>query len=38
MGSLVHTEKSGDILKWVIESPDGNVSEIDINQKESNKY
>ena len=38
MGSLVHTEKQGDILKWVIEKPDGEVSEININQKESNKY
>lgn len=37
-GSLVHTEKSGDILKWVIEHPNGEVTEIDINQKESNKY
>jgi adenylylsulfate reductase subunit B len=38
MGSLVHTEKDGDILKWIIESPNGTVSQIDINQKESNKY
>lgn len=38
LGSLVHTEKSGDILKWIIESTDGTVTEIDINQKESNKY
>jgi adenylylsulfate reductase subunit B len=38
MGSLVHTEKEGDILKWIIEAPDGEISEIDINQKESNKY
>ena len=37
-GSLVHTEKEGDILRWIIESPEGKVSEIDINQKESNKY
>ena len=38
MGSLVHTEKDGDILHWIIEHPDGQVSQIDINQKESNKY
>ena len=38
MGSLVHTEKSGDILDWIIERTDGTVTEIKINQKESNKY
>lgn len=38
MGSLVHTEKKGDILSWIIEHSDGKVTEIKINQKESNKY
>lgn len=38
MGSLVHTESSGDILKWIIEKQNGEISEIDINRKESNKY
>jgi adenylylsulfate reductase subunit B len=38
MGSRVHTEEDGDILRWVIEKPDGSVNEIDINRKESNKY
>lgn len=38
MGSLVHTEKDGDILNWIIEAPDGKVTRIGINQKESNKY
>lgn len=38
MGSLVHTESMGDILRWVIEKSDGEISEIDINRKESNKY
>ena len=38
MGSKVHTEENGDILKWVIEKYDGTVSEIDIDRKESNKY
>ena len=38
MGSLVHTEKNGDILKWIVEKTDGSNIEIDINQKESNKY
>ena len=38
MGSLVHTEKNGDILKCIIEKQSGEISEIDINQKESNKY
>ena len=37
-GSMVHTEKQGDILKWIVEKTDGSISEIDINQKESNKY
>lgn len=38
MGSLVHTEKNGDILKWIIEQPNGNVTAVDINSKDSNKY
>ncbi len=38
MGSLVHTEKSGNILDWIIERSDGTVTEIKIDQKESNKY
>lgn len=38
MGSLVHTEKSGNILDWIIERADGTVTEIKIDQKESNKY
>ena len=38
MGSLVHTEKNGDILKWIIEKQDGDITTVDINQKESNKY
>lgn len=38
MGSLVHTESMGDILRWVIEKSDGEISKIDINRKESNKY
>ncbi len=38
MGSLVHTEKEGNILNWIIEAPDGKVTKISINQKESNKY
>lgn len=38
MGSRVHTEKDGDILKWIIEKSDGSIAEIDINTKESNKY
>lgn len=38
MGSLMHTEKEGDILRWIIEKPDGKIQEIDIDQKESNKY
>ena len=37
-GSKMHTEKQGDILKWIIEKTDGTVTEININQKESNKY
>lgn len=38
MGSLVHTEKHGDILSWIIEKPQGEDIIIDINQRESNKY
>lgn len=38
MGSLVHTEKEGDILRWIIEHPNGEISEIPVNQKESNQY
>ena len=38
MGSCVHTEEDGDILKWVIEAPTGDISVINIDRKESNKY
>lgn len=37
-GSLVHTERNGDILSWVIDRPDGTTEKIHINTKESNKY
>ncbi len=37
-GSLMHTERQGNILKWIVERPDGSICEIDVNQKESNKY
>ena len=38
IGSLVHTEKEGDVLRWIVEHPKGDVSEIRINTKESNHY
>lgn len=38
MGSLVHTEKSGDVLNWIIQHTDGTKTQIKINTKESNKY
>ncbi len=38
MGSLMHTEKNGDILSWIIKKSDGETTRIDINTKESNKY
>ena len=38
MGSLVHTEKRGAMLVWVIKSPDGRVTEIEIDPTKSNKY
>ena len=38
MGSLVHTEKEGDILRWIVERTDGTTTEIRVNQKESNQY
>ena len=37
-GSLVHTEKNGDSIRWITERYDGETVEIRINQKESNKY
>lgn len=37
-GSLVHTEKDGNIIRWITERYDGETVEIKINQKESNKY
>lgn len=37
-GSLVHTEKDGDIIRWITECYNGEIVEIKINQKESNKY
>ena len=37
-GSMVHTEKRDGLLRWVIESPDGKVTNIDIDPRESNKY
>ena len=38
MGSLVHTEKEGDVLRWIIDHPDGKTSEIRIHTKQSNQY
>lgn len=38
MGSLVHIEKNGNILNWIINRSDGITTEIKINTKESNKY
>lgn len=38
MGSRVHTESSGDILKWIIVSPEGVRKVISIDRRESNKY
>lgn len=38
LGSMVHTEKKDGFLCWIIDSPDGTVSEIKIDPKESNKY
>lgn len=37
-GSLVHTEKKGNILKWIVEHPNGKITEIDIDRKKSNNY
>lgn len=37
-GSLMHTERAEGLLRWIIEKPDGSVTEIDIDPKESNKY
>lgn len=38
LGSMVHTEKKDGLLCWIIDSPDGAVTEIKIDPKESNKY
>ena len=37
-GSKTHTEKKDGLLRWVIEKPDGDITDISINPKESNKY
>ena len=38
MGSLMHTQSDGDVLRWIIEKSDGQISEIVVDRKESNKY
>ena len=38
MGSRLHTEKDSDILRWVIEKPDGGTAVINVDTRESNKY
>ncbi len=38
MGSSIHTQEQGDILSWIIEKSDGEVSRIDIDKKEANHY
>lgn len=38
LGSFMHIEKSDGLLRWIIENPNGKVSEIVTNPKESNKY
>ena len=38
MGSRLHTEKDGDILRWVTEKPDGSTAVINVDTRESNKY
>lgn len=37
-GSIVHTEDEGDILKWVVDMPDGSKMVMEIDRNESNKY
>ena len=38
LGSRLHTEKNGDILRWEIEKPGGSTAVIDVDTRESNKY
>jgi len=38
LGSRLHTERSGDILRWIIEKPDGSETVINVDTRESNKY
>ncbi|MBP5606049.1 MAG: ferredoxin family protein [Ruminiclostridium sp.] len=38
MGSRLHTEKQGDILRWIIEKPDGSAVAVNVDTRESNKY
>lgn len=37
-GSTMYTCRHGDILRWIIEKPDGSTVEIPVNTKESNRY
>ncbi|MGN9135519.1 4Fe-4S dicluster domain-containing protein [Clostridium sp. HCP1S3_B4] len=38
MGSIMTVKKEKDILKWQIEKSNGEIHEIDVNTKDSNKY
>lgn len=38
LGSRVHTENDGNILRWIITLPDGKITEVNVNRGESNKY
>lgn len=37
-GGMLHVEKEGDIRHWRIETPDGHVRIIDVNQRDANNY
>lgn len=37
-GSKVHTEKRDGLIHWIIEQEQGNITDITVNPKESNKY
>lgn len=37
-GSRMHTVKRGELLDWIIEFPDGGITTVTVDTKESNKY
>ena len=38
VGSRLHTERDGDIIRWITKKTDGSTAEIQVDVKLSNKY